>query len=696
MSTIIDNKVIKEGKIIDNYLVNFPQFINKEKNSLYKLVIGEQVTVFKIEIPSLEYGTIRLPFYPFTEENTHNVFVSWGDGQVTKDNNIPEILEHTYRTPGKYQIFILGDTPNLFSIKHKSENGEEISNYLYNFQYCLIGVTKLSDKLTDLTGIFKCYPNLKDIPDEALPFHAKNCNQLFANCLSLEYIPFNFTLPGEGISFKSMFDGSGIKYIMNQNLNLPFKTNNIQRMFANTKIESIPYNFFQNVTSNLTEAKAVFYNCTQLQSLTSNKILKYITNINDMFYGCEKIKNISLQLPNLKRLERSFYNCKSLKTVEGIQINQLTKGAASAFQNCYNLEIDINNILEYNNLDITTLDKTFYNCDELKGYVKEQYLWKSKEMCESLNQINTFYHCTSLTNYNFITKEWGGPEKLNYWYGSYELNIDNENEIYCLPLYKFKIGDSKSNTNQAINLLNYDKDLLNEYDFYINYGDDSVWSHINIGNTEGYYNIWENDKTNPFYGYPLTYKINYNKDGSINSHKDLAYDTLMQKYFSYIFKDITHIYKKPGKYKIMIIGKLPRFYVQEKDIMTNRQLHNIITINKLPLTTLDHAFTNAVNLRYLPNEDLTKFPLVDVGVVSGDISWEYDSNAEEGQRVTITPSLTQDDQYHIINNTAYCFSIRDGYTDNIINIPPLFKINETIDNNESITFKNRPNIKEES
>lgn len=99
-----------------------------------------------------------------------------------------------------------------------------------------------------------------------------------------------------------------------------------------------------------------------------------------------------------------------------------------------------------------------------------------------------------------------------------------------------------------------------------------------------------------------------------------------------------HVYKEPGKYKIMIMGQMPRFYVQESDYKTNRHLYSIYTINNLPFTTLDHAFTNAYNLRYLPNESLLEFP-----TLSAPGNWEKNLSTLPNFTPTHNPALPAKD-----------------------------------------------------
>lgn len=740
MSKILKSSVIKRGNLIDNYLANFPQFINKEKNSIYKLIIGQNLTCFIIKTPNEELFptngfTIRLPYYQFNQN--HAQYISWGD-DVTKRGDTSQFLEHTYKEPNKtYQIYILGDTPNLYSISNKPTT---VSEYENNFKQSLIEIKKLCDNLTDLHAIFKNYPNLSGIPDETLPSQVEDCAELFYGCTNIEYIPFNFNLPEEGVTFENMFAFTSLKNIFNQNLRLPYKTSNVNGMFRDTKIESVPEKLFDNVTSSLTTTNSMFYDCKNLLYFTSTKKLDYITNIDIMFQFCQSLKEIKFNVPNLTSLFATCWGCSSLNRVEGIHINEFTKNANYSFYDCVSLNQDVGQILEYwTDFNLVNITSTFYNCAQLRGTPKEQYLWKSY----SLGHLNTnmFYNCTLLTNYNFITSGWGGADDVNYWYGSFEITIENpEEDIFCLPIFKFLYGDNTSEQNLKYNILEPTEEIIAPYDFYINYGEDGAWEHVIIGNTTFFDNLWQNDKNSIFFGYPKTYQVNFknkykNENGKfdLQTNKLQTYENLVNNsFYGFIYQHIMHIYKSSGNYKIMILGRLPRLYVHHEDLETNRLLFNIYTVNKLPFTTLDHAFTNAINLRYLPNEDLTKFPIltgqsnwenVQSTFVSADIQYPLYKDEQNNiviylgenvwkQRITdeewipydttsvdvrtfkpITYvtlySLERDDLLHNITSTDtnYTFAHVYGYNDYIEMKPSLFNI----ESNET-TFLNR-NVK---
>lgn len=652
---ILNSNVIKEGKVIDNYLTNFPQFLNKQSNSLYKLSIGQNNSTFVVKV--FQPNTyVKLPYYD-NEEVVNNIFISWGDGSRSKNeekifwnstitslppftsalynnclkqvtnisgrniilsgdawvldngkyvfNEDVQLLQnfytHLYDMSGTYVINIFGDTTDLYSIDYR-RSISTVTSMENNFFSGLIEIKKLADSITNLSAIFKNYPNLTGLPDYSLPINVKNCDELFAGCTGITYIPFEFNLPQGGTSFRAMFSGcTNLSTIFNQNFVLSYGTENVDNMFSDTNLEQIPQNFFNNVTSSLTSLDGMFSNCVRLFKIDNTIELPYIISLDSTFFNCQILNNMNLNFKSLVNLNQTFFNCQSLTGIGNIQINDKTSSAYQTFFNCKNLQTRVNDILVYNNLNNKILLSTFYNCTSLKGTLKEQYLWKAKNVTST--KVDTFYHCDEIENYNFIEPSWGGPEGLTYWYGSYEIQIKDVDDIYCLPLYKYTTGTSKSNYEKYRNSAENEDDLT-QYDFYINYGDDTAWLHIVIDKDTIFKDIWSTDET--YYGYPKTYTI------SISDDKYSAYDLLMDDFFCYIFKDITHKYANMGRYKITLIGKVPRFYVNDGDMITNSFITNIITINRLPFTSLQNAFKNTgfVNSNGLPNESLLEFPLL--------------------------------------------------------------------------------------
>ena len=155
MSKIIKSNLVKKGNLIDNYLVNFPQFINKEKNSIYKLVVGQNLTCFTVKFEN-NISPIKIPLLPFKEDQECYIF--WGDGEKSKSDE-PNFLEHTYSKRGIYDITIIGNTSNFFSTFHQYYNNltPEEQSKVRTFRSVLTDIKKLSDNLTNLSAAFFHY-----------------------------------------------------------------------------------------------------------------------------------------------------------------------------------------------------------------------------------------------------------------------------------------------------------------------------------------------------------------------------------------------------------------------------------------------------------------------------------------------------------------------------------------------------------
>ena len=148
MGRILQSKVIYKGNIIDNYLANFPQFINKQKDSIYKLVIGQKVTCFVVNVPEDDY-IVNLPYFVFGQN--HAQFISWGDEITKKKDDAYEFISHTYKKAGIYQIYILGDTPELYGVyDFISSISEEQKNLTEQIIYTLNAI-KYYGEINDAT-----------------------------------------------------------------------------------------------------------------------------------------------------------------------------------------------------------------------------------------------------------------------------------------------------------------------------------------------------------------------------------------------------------------------------------------------------------------------------------------------------------------------------------------------------------------
>lgn len=161
------------------------------------------------------------------------------------------------------------------------------------------------------------------------------------------------------------------------NINGEFKFKNIENarsMFAGSRISDILLN-----TKFIFDIHNIIYNCvgmyegSKIKNIGKNiidNILLYAEDTFAMFEGCTEITDIpiTLKFNNIQSMSKMFYNCKSLKYVHGIIINNSNfSGCSELFNGCDKLDsvgqFEINNINNENLVNITHL---FNGCKNLK------------------------------------------------------------------------------------------------------------------------------------------------------------------------------------------------------------------------------------------------------------------------------------------------------------------------------------------
>lgn len=130
-----------------------------------------------------------------------------------------------------------------------------------------------------------------------------SCQSMFSGCTSLQSI----TLP-----------------------ELPLVTN-CQSMFSScTSLQSVTLQSLPSVTNCL----QMFFHCSSLQSITLPS-LPSVTSCLEMFYGCSSLQSLYLDMPNCNNFNNFVVNCKSMHTVEIVDVRKAT---ILSFYSCSSLQ----------------------------------------------------------------------------------------------------------------------------------------------------------------------------------------------------------------------------------------------------------------------------------------------------------------------------------------------------------------------
>lgn len=643
--SITNRTVIKEGKIIDNYLVNFPQYLDKKDNSIYKLVINNSNSlIFNLNISNIKYISIPLTNNNNKNQELYQFSIDWGDGSYEQYFNQQQCC-HKYSSSGIYKIIIRGYYPNINTIWKKPTK---------DFRNFLINIEQLGE-LTELDYTFHDCKLLSGLPKQSMSDIITSCCSTFYGCNLIEYIPYEFTLPRFCKSSDSMFSGCiNLTFFQNQNFCLPQTINNCDYMFANTNIEKIPDHLFDTLYDKITHLHFVFYECNNLIDISNFNLNKF-TNLSstiDLFRNCENLHYIAedYSIPQqCKDIRGMFSNCINLTNCGNIIFYHDMINCKQVFHNCHKLSANINNIIttQMDYLSANLLS-TFFRCYNLQGKAPAYYLWLTDNIYQ---QSGCFEQCSSLINYKSIPQYWrlnnSSPENNHQGYFEIEIsqtellinncpckNSDIEGILFVLPIYKW---------------LDQNKTQIAKYNFQINYGDNDFWYPVNIPST--FNDFWINNQFSAYEGYPnailamlqnadqdnIRKSDNYNQNIKSVSMYSLneqiqRLEQIQENYpFPNIIKSITHVYKQPGEYIITIKGECPRLFVYQQDIWTNRFLTKIYSMKNISLYSINHSFCNAFQLQKLPNHTISTYQ---------DIS--------------------------------YAFYIKDGYDNNIKSIPPNF------------------------
>ena len=202
----------------------------------------------------------------------------------------------------------------------------------------------------------------------------RDMSSIFYNCYSLRF--FNFA-----------------KFYLDKNANNNYYNISLSYMFYNCKsLESI--DFGNKNYKKIIDMKEMFYNCFSLKSI----VLTKVDIINDidfsyMFYNCSNLKSFTSNIIYIKEMKYMFYNCSLLNNInlENFRINPDNNyiNMSNVFYNCYSLKSLQG---DFSCLNINDAREMFYNCSSLLSLN-----FYPKGVNNSINMTKMFYNCTNLT-----------------------------------------------------------------------------------------------------------------------------------------------------------------------------------------------------------------------------------------------------------------------------------------------------------
>jgi hypothetical protein len=209
---------------------------------------------------------------------------------------------------------------------------------------------------TDISYYFYNSPKLRSI--ELGPFNnLGRARGLFSNCSSLDYIP-DIDLSNAYEVF-SLFYGTAIKHYRNE-LNLD-SANSLSSMFQNCKkLKSVHI----DIPSSVTNINNMFYGCDNLANVSGDFTTSSLTNASETFRDCQRLVYCpEVNLSGVTSTVRMFYRCTSMKNHPRLYMPNYTN-AESMFSSCSELkEVHIEDI---SNVSATYCRYMFTSCYNLR------------------------------------------------------------------------------------------------------------------------------------------------------------------------------------------------------------------------------------------------------------------------------------------------------------------------------------------
>ncbi len=190
--------------------------------------------------------------------------------------------------------------------------------------------------------------------------------------------------------------------------------------FSGYKGAELNYEIANLDTSNVTDMNSMFYDCNKLTTLDlSNFNTSSVSSMNNMFNSCVILVNLNLSnfiTNNLTSSQYMFAYCSALKSLNLSNFNtSKVINMSNMFYGCTKLEyLDLSN---FDTSKVVNFSNIFYNCIKLTTIPK-------LNASSSININNFAYSCKSLTDF-------GGLENLGQAYsttssanyGNYKLDL---------------------------------------------------------------------------------------------------------------------------------------------------------------------------------------------------------------------------------------------------------------------------------
>jgi hypothetical protein len=193
------SRIIKYGKILKNYLVDYPQHILNNSDANYGIVIGtNELTLgfdFSEVVETTNTFTIHLPIVP---NSLNNFVIEWGDETETMYDGKSTEFSHTYSNITSENSYIeIRFFGTVYGFNNKKygidliKNKVEFENNICSAWDYLTKIVKWGNTIlySPEYGFYNAKMLETISNDESLPVTVLTLSHAFENCISLTKIP---------------------------------------------------------------------------------------------------------------------------------------------------------------------------------------------------------------------------------------------------------------------------------------------------------------------------------------------------------------------------------------------------------------------------------------------------------------------------------------------------------------------------
>ena len=228
------------------------------------------------------------------------------------------------------------------------------------------------------------------------------------------------------------YDIFGDKFVKNNKKNIDLKVNGIKNnLIKKYKLEKGENKIELILKNKITNLENMFYECNCLKNIDGLKYIdtKDINNFEGMFYKCSLLSDVNglkdWNVSNSENFENMFYGCSSLSDINGLKNWNVSnsKNFKYMFFKCSSLS-DINGLINWNVSNANNFEGMFGGCSSLTN-INGLSNWN---VSNSINFKNMFSGCSSLSNINGLAN-WNVSNSKNLvgmFYGCSSLtNVDD-------------------------------------------------------------------------------------------------------------------------------------------------------------------------------------------------------------------------------------------------------------------------------